>query len=271
MANRRFIGIVRHYHTTSGRHELPWRKTRDPYEILVSEVMLQQTQVARVLRKWPEFLAKFPTAEALAKAPVADVLKAWQGLGYNRRALALKRAAEAVVRDHSGRFPKDAEALEALPGVGQSTRGAILAFAFGIPTAFIETNVRAVFLHHFFPGKAAVPDRDILPLVEETLDKEDPRTWYYALMDYGVHLKQTLPNPSRASKHHARQSPFKGSNREVRSRILRFLLEKPRTEAEIARHIGETNHDVARNVADLEREGFISSKHGRYAVRTTGK
>ncbi|HEU0080697.1 MAG TPA: A/G-specific adenine glycosylase [Candidatus Paceibacterota bacterium] len=286
MTLKRFIGTVKDYHRKSGRHDLPWRLTRDPYEILVSEVMLQQTQVSRVLRKWPEFLRRFPTVQALARASVADVLAAWQGLGYNRRALALKRAAEAVVRDFGGEFPRDAAALESLPGVGPSTRGAVMAFAWDMPTVFIETNIRAVYLHHFFRDpkgtqKSGIHDRDILPLVEQTLDRHDPRSWYYALMDYGVHLKQTLPNPSRASRHHVRQSAFKGSNREMRSRIVKAALEakeKGITVEEATKITGSTEEtkrtkntksarkkkSVKENLQELTLEGFLVKRRGRY-------
>ncbi len=265
---KEFRRTVWDYYKKQGRHTLPWRKTRDPYKILVSEIMLQQTQVSRVMTKWSEFLVKFPTVEALAEAPVADVLKAWQGLGYNRRALNLRRAAEVVVRDHHGQFPRAATDLESLPGIGQSTRGAIMAFAFGLPTTFIETNIRAIYIHHFFPqarvgakngSPTLVHDRDLLPLIEKTLDRENPRDWYYALMDYGVHLKQTLPNPSRKSLHHTKQSSFKGSNREIRSRILKFVLDHPKhvTRTEIIKHIGYTKHDVGKNIDALVAEGFI--------------
>ncbi len=265
---KQFSRTVWDYYAKNGRHALPWRKTRDPYEILVSEIMLQQTQVSRVMTKWPEFLTKFPTVAVLAKAPVADVLKVWQGLGYNRRALNLRRAAEAIVHDFGGKFPRAAAELESLPGIGQSTRGAIMAFAFGLPSAFIETNIRAIYIHHFFPAKDGAPaalihDRDLLPLIEKTLDRENPRDWYYALMDYGVHLKQTLPNPSRKSVHHAKQSSFKGSNREVRSRILKFALARSQTQTglptrtEIIAHVGKTVHDVEMNIDALVKEGFM--------------
>lgn len=259
------------YYKKCGRHDLPWRKTHDPYKILVSEIMLQQTQVSRVMTKYTEFLTKFPTVHALAKAPVTDVLVAWQGLGYNRRALNLKRAAERVVTDFGGTFPHTAAELESLPGIGQSTRGAIMAFAFDMATTFIETNIRAIYIHHFFPepnsGKKStraqlVHDRDILPLIEQTLDHKNPRDWYYALMDYGVYLKQTHPNPSRKSIHHAKQTTFKGSNREVRSRILKFVLGHSNhqyrpTRAEIIQHVGKTKHDVGKNIDALVAEGFM--------------
>ncbi len=271
-SHEKFRATIMDYFAKSGRHDLPWRLTDDPYKILVSEVMLQQTQVSRVLIKYKEFLKAFPTVQALAKAPTADVLRIWQGLGYNRRALLLKRTAETVVRDFGGKFPRTADELESLPGIGQSTRGALMAFAFGIPTTFIETNVRAVYIHFFFAStraKKLIHDRDILSLIAETVDRKNPRTWYYALMDYGVHLKQTLPNPSRKSAHHAKQSAFKGSNREVRARILKFILAadaKGVTEKEIVAHIGKTRHNVSKNIAALTREGFIHKVRGQFTT-----
>ncbi len=256
------------YYKRSGRHDLPWRHTHDPYEILVSEIMLQQTQVSRVLSKYSQFLALFPTAEALAKAPVAEVLKAWQGLGYNRRALNLKKAAEVVMKDFAGTFPKTAAELESLPGIGQSTRGAIMAFAFGIPTVFIETNIRSIYLHHFFKDKTGIHDKELLPLIEKTLDRKNPRDWYYALMDYGVHLKQTLPNPSRQSKHHSKQSAFKGSNREIRSLILSSVLKGISAKEDIKKRIGKTPHNIERNIKTLISEGFIEEIEGSLRPKT---
>lgn len=253
---------------------MPWRKTYDPYEILVSEIMLQQTQVSRVLTKYTEFLKKFPTVHVLAGAPVAEVLRLWQGLGYNRRALNLQRAAQKVVADFGGTFPKTSEELESLPGVGQSTRGAILAFACGIPTVFIETNIRTIYIHHFFSkkrraGKARAPihDRDLLPLIEKTLDQKNPRDWYYALMDYGVYLKQTLPNPSRKSAHHTTQSTFKGSNRELRSHILKEILKAPQTVESLYARLHKPIIAIDTNLRALEKEGFIQSTSGTYKIK----
>ncbi|MBI5134294.1 MAG: A/G-specific adenine glycosylase [Candidatus Taylorbacteria bacterium] len=268
MTESRFKALIWDYYKNAGRHGLPWRKTKDPYRILVSEVMLQQTQVPRVLAKYPEFLSRFPTTRSLARAKVSEILKVWKGLGYNRRALALKRVSEIVSIEFKGRFPKEAHELESLPGIGPSTRGAIMAFSFGLPTTYIETNIRAVFLHFFFKGKKGVDDKEILPLVERTLDRERPRDWYYALMDYGVYLKRTLPNPSRASKHHARQASFKGSNREVRSKILSYVLEKPRTQKEIERYIGKTPHDIDKNIRDLVKEGFLAKAGKTLSARS---
>ena len=209
--------------------DLPWRRTRDPYQIWISEVMLQQTQTTRVDGRWQRWLERFPTPVALATAEPADVLEEWQGLGYNRRALALHRAAQAVVA-LGGELPAETAALEALPGVGPATAAGIRAFAFDLPSVYLETNVRTVLLHELFPGEERVSDRTLVPILRATCPPDasdpadDPRTWYYALLDYGAYLKRTVPNPSRRSAGHARQSRFEGSHRQKRAELLRVLL-----------------------------------------------
>lgn len=214
MAHARFKKVIRDYYCAHGRYTLPWRQTRDPYKILVSEVMLQQTQVDRVIPYYKRFLQKFSTVRALARAPLADVLKVWQGLGYNRRAKYLHEAAKLW-----GTVP-----LEELPGVGPYTAKAVRVFAFNKPEVLIETNIRAVYIHHFFPRKKKVSDKELLRLIEATLDRKNPREWYAALMDYGSYLKQRFPNPSRRSVHHVRQKKFKGSDRQIRGAILKAHL-----------------------------------------------
>jgi len=186
--------------------------------------VLQQTQVPRVVDKYREFITRFPDFKSLARARLRTVLRAWQGLGYNRRALALKKLAGEVVRRHGGSLPRDHAALRALPGIGAATASSIRAFAFNEPDVFIETNIRAVFIHFFFRKSRDVKDSVILPLVEKTLDRSNPRRWYSALMDYGVVLKKLFPNPGRKSAHYHRQSPFKGSDRQLRGNILKLLL-----------------------------------------------
>ncbi|HLO26074.1 MAG TPA: winged helix-turn-helix transcriptional regulator [Geobacteraceae bacterium] len=247
---------------------LPWRETRDPYAILVSEIMLQQTQVDRVIGKFAPFLALFPDFAALARAPLQEVLSAWQGLGYNRRAIALKKCAETVMEHHGGNLPRSVDALQALPGIGPYTARAIAAFAFGLPAPFIETNIRAVFIHHFFADREGVRDAEVLPLVAATLDRTNPRDWYSALMDYGTALKKLHKNPARRSAHHVRQAPFRGSNRELRSRILKVLLAAPRlTEEEIIAQ-AHINAEKVRTIVDqLEKEGFIRKERGRFVIR----
>jgi A/G-specific adenine glycosylase len=262
-----FVRRVGEHYDAHARDDLPWRATRDPYRVLISEVMLQQTQVLRVLPKYAEFLEAFPDVSALADAPLSDVLRVWQGLGYNRRALALKRAAETIVAEHGGRVPDTLEGLTALPGIGHATAAQILSFAFGVGVPFIETNVRSVYLHEFFGDAEGVPDSAILPLVAATLDHERPREWFWALMDYGTHLKATLPNPSRRSRHHVRQGRFEGSERQLRGRLLASLTERPgRTADELAASAGFEPARVATALAALQSEGFVSSEGGRWRI-----
>lgn len=245
------------------RDDLPWRQTTDPYRVLVSEVMLQQTQVSRVAPKYEAFLRAFPTVEALAEAPTDRLLAVWQGLGYNRRALALKRAAQAVVEHHGGSVPATLDELTALPGVGHATAAQVLAFAFDIGVPFIETNIRAVYLHEFFAGAEDVPDSALLPLVADTLDHDRPREWFWALLDYGTHLKATRPNPSRRSKHYVRQSRFEGSNRQLRGRLLAELTARAGGgEASLdalATATGFPAGSVAPALEALQSEGFVVS------------
>lgn len=276
--------------------DLPWRRTRDPYIVWLSEVMLQQTQVARVETRMPAWLERFPNIEALAEAPTADVLAAWQGMGYNRRALALQRAAREIAEQHGGVFPREARALEALPGIGPATAQGIRSFAFDLPGVYLETNVRTVFLHHFFPDVPGVPDRELVPLVRAAcpaaraageadgecmeghatpFDAEDtPRSWYYALLDYGAHLKKEVPNPSRRSATYARQSRFEGSRRQKRAEVVRILLDAKAVGEDdmgtaavhatldaVERAAGRPTVDealVASILRDLEREGFCT-------------
>ncbi|MEY2665491.1 MAG: hypothetical protein RLZZ480_596 [Candidatus Parcubacteria bacterium] len=222
-----FVKTVWSHYRASGRHDLPWRKTVDPYKILVSEIMLQQTQVARVIPKYKEFLKQFPTTKKLAEASLGDVLRLWQGLGYNRRAKFLKQAAEAVVAQHKGKWPKTLPELRALSGIGSYTAGAVMNFAYNNPVPLIETNVRTVYIHHFFHDKEGVTDEELLPIIERTLDTANSREWNWALMDYGSHLKETVGNLNKRSKHYTKQSTFKGSDRQIRGAILKILSAGP--------------------------------------------
>ena len=207
--------------------DLPWRNIDDPYAVFVSEVMLQQTQVRRVIDYWQRFMSLFPTLDALASSDSALVLEQWQGLGYNRRALSLKKAAEICAKDFQGQMPRSDEELQKLPGIGPATAAGIRAFALRQPSVYIETNVRAVYIHHFFPDAQNVKDADLYPLVKNTCSNEDPRGWYYALLDYGARLKALHANPARKSAHHVKQSSFEGSRRQKRAALLRFVLESP--------------------------------------------
>lgn len=245
---------------------MPWREDVSPYSIFISEVMLQQTQVARVLVIYPLFKSQFPSFKELSQANTATLLAAWQGMGYNRRALYLKAAAEVICTKYKGILPGDATLLDCLPGIGHATACSIVAFVFNKPVVFIETNIRRVFIHHFFSETEVVSDTDILPLVEKTLDKKNPREWYWALMDYGAYLAKQGENPNKKSKHYVKQKKFKGSVREVRGGIIKLLLQKPYTlrEMEIIYKNDERLFTVLRQ---LKEEGFIVLKNGKYRIK----
>jgi len=238
------------------------------------------------MRKFDHFIKKFPSFAALSKTSLSAVLAVWQGLGYNRRALNLHKLAQIVMEKYDGKLPQNYAELVELPGIGPNTAGSILAFAFNLPYPFIETNIRSVYIHFFFPavekkeGKKAckkIRDDQLLLLIEKTIIvamksgrfKDNPREWYYALMDYGTFLKQTLSNPSRRSAHHVRQSRFEGSNRQLRARILRFIIRGPKTLIEVENEYVDRMHDVdqvKKNADDLTKEGFITKKNGKYSI-----
>lgn len=250
------------------KRSFPWRETHDPYRILVSEIMLQQTQTDRVVPKYEAFLQAFPTAQDLAKAPPAEVLRLWQGLGYNRRALNLQRAAQTVIGEYGGVFPESPLELQRLPGLGPYTAGAVAAFAFNRPVAIIETNIRRIYLHFFFPDAEEVSDKDLMPLIEETVDQKNPREWYYALMDYGSQLPKKVANPNRRSKHYTVQSKFAGSIRQARGRILALLLEtgrQSRDQLGAATSLEPEKIDTA--LQGLLKDGLLTDTEGLYAVQ----
>lgn len=299
----RFRGIIYDHYHTSGR-SFPWRETDDPYAILVSEIMLQQTQTDRVVPKYLAFLKAFPDFRTLAKAPLSEVLTHWQGLGYNRRGKALRDAAQMVVERFGGNLPDSYDDLLTFPGIGPYTAGAVCAFAFDQPVVFMDTNIRRVFIHFFFPDREGVRDSEIVPLLERTLDQKHPRVWYSALMDYGALLKgvesgrksggkgqkkdgkgkkeggkgrkeggKVERNPNRRSAHYTKQSPFEGSDRQIRGAILRELLGEGGSgmkENELAATIGKGDRgerERVRYILDqMEREGFVREEKGRWRV-----
>lgn len=223
--------------------------------------MLQQTQVDRVVPKYEAFIGCFPDAASLAAGSMVDILKLWSGLGYNRRALFLKRAAETIMRDFGGKFPRDAAMLRKLPGIGPYTASAVASFAYNQSHALIETNVRAVFLHEFFLDHDAVSDAELMPLIQKALPKDGRfREWYWALMDYGAYLKKTFPNPSTRSKHHVKQSKFEGSLRQVRGAFLKTVTEQKKIKKEelIALFPKKDAPRAEKALAGLVSDGFVT-------------
>jgi A/G-specific adenine glycosylase len=260
-----FRQMVLSHYEQYGR-DMAWRNTTDPYQILVSEIMLQQTQVDRVTTKFPEFLRAFPDFASLATSPLANVLTVWQGLGYNRRAIALQKCAIRVMNEYDGVLPADVDILATFPGIGRATASSIAAFAFNMPVVFIETNIRRVFIHFFFTDTDTVSDAEILPLVEQALYRNNPRVWYWALMDLGSALKKTVPNPNRRSVHYTQQSPFEGSDRKIRGTLLKLLLKYQfLEEEEIIGCVAEDPHRVQRMLGALEEEGFIKRRNNGFA------
>lgn len=292
-----FQATVWEYYRQHGRHDLPWRQPGadgqfDPYRVLVSEVMLQQTQVARVIPKYYEFLVAFPSVQALAAAELGDVLKVWSGLGYNRRAKFLWQAAQMIAAEYKGNFPSNKADLVALSGIGVNTAGALIAYAFNQPAVFIETNIRTVYIHHFFNDQQSIPDSEILRLVEATLPQagkssdrsrkagfefiskgndEKPgtrvshyRVWYWALMDYGVYLKATHGNLNKLSKTYVKQSRFHGSKRQVRGRVIRALRDAPMSQNALQQHIPDERLSTV--LQDLVGEGLIRKTKNTYTL-----
>lgn len=257
---------VRSHFKARGRHFLPWRKVNTLYVVLVSEMMLQQTQVERVLPKFEAFVRRFPNFEALASAEISEVYRHWQGLGYNRRAKYLRDAARAIVA--SGRKPNSVEELIELPGVGPYTAGAVAAFAFGNPDPFVETNIRTAVIYHCFKHTRAVRDAEILSVLDSLRPRrgEAARSWYAALMDYGAHLKKSGVRLNSRSIAYARQSTFQGSLRQLRGAILRELSIKPRNENQLAKLAKRTRKDVLKALAGLERDGLVEKRRASYHV-----
>jgi A/G-specific adenine glycosylase len=270
----KFQQTIMEYYDQHGRHDLPWRQPEsdgsfDPYKILVSEIMLQQTQVARVMPKYAEFLADFPDVKALARSSLGEVLIAWSGLGYNRRAKYLLQAAQMIVTDFGGTFPSGLKELEELPGVGPNTAGAIAVYAYNLPEIFIETNIRTVFIHHFFSanGQALsnISDAEIRNLVGETLDRNKPRVWYWALMDYGNFLKRYVGNLNQASKIYAKQSKFEGSRRQLRGAVIRILIYGEQNLEELSRSF--TDERLKSVLCELLQEGLIAKTGKFYSIQ----
>lgn len=251
------------YYNYHGRHDLPWRASVDPYFVMISELMLQQTQVSRVIPKFQEFITAFPTVRSLAAATLSSVLTVWSGLGYNRRAKFLHQAAQMIVNEYSEQFPKTLEELIKLPGIGKNTAGAIIAYAYNLPAVFVETNIRTVFIHHFFNDRTDVSDKEIFELVEQTVDREHPREWYWALMDYGSYLKKSVSNIEQ-SKHYAKQSKFEGSKRQIRGQVIRELTSSKKSLSQLKTQIADERLTTV--LDDLISEHMIQKVGTQYSL-----
>lgn len=260
------VTAVSEYYAQHGRHNLPWRKTKNPYRILVSEVMLQQTQVDRVIPKYKSFLKRFPTVQDLAKASLGEVIKEWQGLGYNRRAKLLHQCAIEITQKFRGQTPKSHAELMKLPGIGHYTAGAIMAFAYNEPVPIIETNIRTVIIHHFFSDDIDISDKMILRLTERFLNTKNPREWYWAMMDYGAHLKKSVGNLNKRSKHYTKQSTFQGSDRQIRGAILRALTAHEESRLSLHRKLSFEIDRIDAQLERLKEEGMIIKKGQKYQL-----
>jgi len=251
---------------SQNKRTFPWRTTTNPYHILVSEIMLQQTQADRVIEKYQAFIKRFPTIKILAQVPLRDVLVMWQGLGYNRRPRNLQLAAIEIRKKYYGKIPVDPAVLSTLPGIGPYTAAAIAVFAHNAPIPMIETNIRSVYLHHFFSGKKNVDDKKLVPLIEQTLDKNNPKKWFCALMDYGAYLKKIHPNPNRKSKHYSTQSRFEGSNRQIRGNIIKSLLTRPHTLVLLKHALNTNAQTIQTNITQMKKEGLIKKQGNQFVV-----
>jgi A/G-specific adenine glycosylase len=246
----------------------PWKGNVSPWGIMVSEFMLQQTQTERVVPYWKRWMEIWPTPAALAAASMEDALREWSGLGYNRRCKFLKQCAVHIALENKGEVPDTPETLLSLPGVGPYMAGAIACFAYNYPSVFIETNIRSTIIHFFFPGRTGVRDSEIFPILQAVLVRDNPRLWYYALMDYGAALKKITANPGRRSAHYARQSPFKGSLRQARGKVLRTLAAEGALNAEeIGVKGGLKREELYKALEALKKESMVAETGGVYRIK----
>ncbi len=245
------------FYRSEGR-DFPWRATDNPYEILLSELMLQQTQTERVLPKYRLFLSLWPTFRAMAESSLSELLSAWRGLGYNRRALALRTIAQRS-ESFGWTLPADYETLLTFPMIGPATAAALMAFSYRKPAIYLETNIRRVLIHQFHPGEERIPDSVLREELKELLEfQQDVKHWYYALMDYGVHLKRVLVNPNRRSAHYSRQARFEGSNRQIRGLLLVAFTEQGSLDFEsLCERIAFPRERIEQCLTALIREGFV--------------
>jgi A/G-specific adenine glycosylase len=260
-----FKKIVLSNYRQHGR-KFPWHYA-EPWGVMVSEFMLQQTQVERVIPYWENWLKLWPQPKALADAPMETALREWSGLGYNRRCRFLKESAAIIANKNDGKVPETPEALRSLPGVGPYMSAAIACFAYNYPAVFIETNIRSAVIHNFFPNRNDVRDSEIIPILEAALERNDPRTWHYALMDYGAFLKRSTANPSRRSAHYTRQSPFNGSFRQARGKVIKALVSMGQCGVEeLKRASGLEEEKLYEVLEKLKKESFVAEDGGVYRI-----
>lgn len=266
-----FHKIIWDHYDAHARVSLPWRKSITPYRIWISEVMLQQTQADRVITFFNRWMKQFPTITSLAEASQVDLLHAWKGLGYNSRVLRLKKAAQQIINQYHGVFPRAYEDILDLPGIGPYTAGAITAFAYNKPATMIETNIRRVYLHYFFKNECNVHDNKLLGVIEQTIFVERSREWYWALMDYGAYLAKIIPNSNKRSRHYTVQKRFKGSDRQIRGKILELMLKKQMWSIEsLTRGLNELSTDIERIesiLTALDQEGFLKVTNGKVLLK----
>ena len=253
------------------RRSFAWREEISAYRVVVSEIMLQQTQTFRVVHKFEQWMQAFPSFKDLSQASVQQVLSCWQGLGYNRRGLALYEFAKRVEGEFGGIAPTDEMILQTFKGIGPNTAGSICVFAFNKPVVFIETNIRTVFIHTFFKGQKDIHDKQLLPLIEQTLDQDNARDWYYALMDYGVYLKTKLKVSNKASKHYTKQSRFEGSRRQMRGAVVRVLskvhtISYDELSELIVCELPQNHHDLYNVLSDLSKDGLLRFSNGEISL-----
>lgn len=260
----KFTSAIYTYYDSNYR-TLPWRSTGNPYHILISEVMLQQTQVGRVVDKFHEFTAAFPTVQSLAGSSLHDVLAVWQGLGYNRRAKYLWECARIIASHYDGIIPNEAE-LRKLPGLGRATAASVTIFAYNTPALYIETNVRTVYIHIFFGDSVQISDAMIAPILQQTMDEHNPRKFYNALMDCGTAMKK-FSKASRQSAQYKKQAPFHDSLRKVRGEIIRRLVTKNAVhKQELLTALEYDAQRIEQALSALCKDNMISEDNGIYRI-----
>jgi A/G-specific adenine glycosylase len=267
MEKENFQEIILTHYKEAGR-TFPWRENTNPWGVLVSEFMLQQTQTERVIDYWNRWMEKWPSPKDLAEANLEEVLREWSGLGYNRRARFLHESAKKITSDFAGIVPPDRDQLKTLRGIGEYSSGAIACFAYNVPCVFIETNIRRVLIHFYFQDQSDINDSELFPIIEETLYKENPRLWYWALMDYGSELKKVTVNPNRRSAHYTKQSKFEGSLRQVRGAIVKTLAQEGAAAIEELHEKTGFEYDRIKQALDkLHHESMVAESEGIYRIK----